>query len=149
MRGESSTHRWIPLTKASDTEHWRFLWSALERFCKQSRRRWFETPSFSLWRHCNVVPFPTTTESSLPWKYISYESTKNWKYNHQKQSNTTNILWNMCGSQGSFVLWFTSHYAYFVSFYMAKFTCVLRLNSVCVICMARPSICISRTSEYV
>ena len=23
---------------------------------KQSRRRWFETPSRSLWRHCNVVP---------------------------------------------------------------------------------------------
>ena len=23
---------------------------------KQSRRRWFETPSLSLWRHCNVVP---------------------------------------------------------------------------------------------
>ena len=23
---------------------------------EQSRRRWFETPSRSLWRHCNVVP---------------------------------------------------------------------------------------------
>ena len=25
-----------------------------EGFCKQPRRRWFETPSRSLWRHCNV-----------------------------------------------------------------------------------------------
>ena len=25
-----------------------------KRLCKQSRRRWFETPSGSLWRHCNV-----------------------------------------------------------------------------------------------
>ena len=25
-----------------------------KRFCKQSRRWWFETPLHSLWRHCNV-----------------------------------------------------------------------------------------------
>ena len=29
--GESTGHRWIPLTKASDTELWCFLWSAPER----------------------------------------------------------------------------------------------------------------------
>ena len=27
-----------------------------KRLNKQSRRRWFDTPSRSLWRHCNVVP---------------------------------------------------------------------------------------------
>ena len=27
-----------------------------KRLSKQSRRRWFETQSRSLWRHCNVVP---------------------------------------------------------------------------------------------
>ena len=27
-----------------------------KRLSKQSKRRWFETPSRSLWRHCNVVP---------------------------------------------------------------------------------------------
>ena len=27
-----------------------------KQLSKQSRRRWFETPSSSLWRHCNVVP---------------------------------------------------------------------------------------------
>ena len=46
---------WIPLTKASDAELWCFLWSAPEQTSrKQSRRRWFEMPSRSLWRHCNV-----------------------------------------------------------------------------------------------
>ena len=40
--------------KGSDEERWCFLWSAPEqRLSKQSRRRWFETPSRSLWRHCN------------------------------------------------------------------------------------------------
>ena len=30
--GESTGHRWIPLTKAIDAELWCFLWSAPERF---------------------------------------------------------------------------------------------------------------------
>ena len=47
-------HRWIPLTKASDAELWCF-WSAPEQTSKQSRRRWFETPSCSLQHQCNVV----------------------------------------------------------------------------------------------
>ena len=52
--GEFTGHRWIPLTKTSDAKLWCFLWSAPEqRLSKQSRRRWFETPSHSLWRNCN------------------------------------------------------------------------------------------------
>ena len=50
--GESTGHRWIPLTNASDAE----LWCCLrlnKRLSKQSRRRWFETPSRSSWHHCN------------------------------------------------------------------------------------------------
>ena len=48
---EFTGQRWIPLTKA---ELWCFLWSVPEkRLSKQSRRRWIETPSCSLWRHCN------------------------------------------------------------------------------------------------
>ena len=43
-------HRWIPLTMVSDAELWCFLWSAPNQ---TARRRWFETPSRSLWRHCN------------------------------------------------------------------------------------------------
>ena len=39
---ECTGDRWIPLTMASDSELWCFLWSALEhRLSKQSRRRWF------------------------------------------------------------------------------------------------------------
>ena len=46
----------IPPTKASDAELWCFLWSVLnKRLSKQSRRRWFDTPSRSLWRHRNEV----------------------------------------------------------------------------------------------
>ena len=51
-------HRWIPLAKASGAEFWSFRCSALNKqLSKQSRRRWFETPSRSLWRHCNVLGF--------------------------------------------------------------------------------------------
>ena len=47
-------HRWIPLTKASDTELWSFFDLRLnKRLSNQLRRRRFETPSCSLWRHCN------------------------------------------------------------------------------------------------
>ena len=50
----SSGHLWIPITKTSDVEVWCFLWSMLnKRLGKQSRRRWFETPSCWLRRHCN------------------------------------------------------------------------------------------------
>ena len=52
--GESTGHRWIPFTKASDGEFWYFLWSAPEkRLSKKLRHRWFETQSRSPWRHCN------------------------------------------------------------------------------------------------
>ena len=51
--GEFTGHRWIPLTKASDTE----LWSFLLRLNKRLSKHWwgwrFETPSRPLWRHCN------------------------------------------------------------------------------------------------
>ena len=41
-----------------------------QRLCKQSRRRWFDTPSHSLWRHCYVFryywPFVSGTTCYLP-----------------------------------------------------------------------------------
>ena len=45
--GEFTGHRWIPRTKASDAEHWCFLWSAPEykQLSKQSWGWWFETLS--------------------------------------------------------------------------------------------------------
>ena len=51
VTGEFSSHR--PVTRGFDV----FFDLRLNRqLSKQSRRRWFETPSRSLWRHCNVVP---------------------------------------------------------------------------------------------
>ena len=50
--GESTGDRRIPLKKASDAEL--FIDLRLNKWLsKQSRRRWFETPSHSLWRHFN------------------------------------------------------------------------------------------------
>ena len=36
LRGEPTGHRWIPLTKASDAEIWRFPWSAPEQTVEQT-----------------------------------------------------------------------------------------------------------------
>ena len=52
--GEFTGYRWIPLTKVSNAELLCFLWSAhgqIKWLSKQLRRRWFETPSRSLWHH--------------------------------------------------------------------------------------------------
>ena len=53
--GEFTGRRWIPSTKARDAELWCFRRSALnKRLSKPWYGWWFETPSCSLWRHCNV-----------------------------------------------------------------------------------------------
>ena len=55
--GEFTGHRWILLTKDQGIETRNFdVFFDLrpnKRLCKQSRRRWFETPSRPLWRYCN------------------------------------------------------------------------------------------------
>ena len=52
--GEITGHRWISLTTASDAELCVFFHLCLnKRLSKQSWGWWFETPSCSLWRHCN------------------------------------------------------------------------------------------------
>ena len=51
VTGEFPSHR--PVTRSFDVF---FDLRLNKRLSKQSRRRWFETPSHSLWRHCNVVP---------------------------------------------------------------------------------------------
>ena len=53
LRGELTGHRWIPLTMV--TRSFDFFYLRMnKRLSKQSKRWWFETPSLSLWRHCNV-----------------------------------------------------------------------------------------------
>ena len=51
VTGEFPSHR--PVTRSFDVF---FALRLNKRLSKQSRRRWFETPSRSIWRHCNVVP---------------------------------------------------------------------------------------------
>ena len=52
--GESTGHRWITLTKASDAVLWCYLWCLPEQTVEQT----IETPEIwdammSIWRHCN------------------------------------------------------------------------------------------------
>ena len=49
--GEFIGHLWIPLTKASNAELWSYFWAAPEQVFEQT----IETPSRSLWRHCNTT----------------------------------------------------------------------------------------------
>ena len=57
--GEFTSHRWIHLKKPA-------MWSLTvfldlrpnKRLCRQSRRRWFETPRRSLWRPFNDKRYP-------------------------------------------------------------------------------------------
>ena len=48
-----SGHQLISLTKAGDAELWCSDLHLNKRLSKQTRPRWFDTPSRSLWRHCN------------------------------------------------------------------------------------------------
>ena len=70
--GEFTGHRWIPLTKASAAELWRFFDLLLnKRLSKQSWGWWFETPSCPLWRHCDVFnwSFKSLWSSDAVWDY--------------------------------------------------------------------------------
>ena len=52
---EFTGHRWIPRTKASDTElNVLFDLRLNKRLNKRSWGCWLQTPSRPLWRHCNV-----------------------------------------------------------------------------------------------
>ena len=56
--GEFTCHRWIPLTKESDSELWCFLWCAPEQTFEEKTLElpviWDATTS--MLRHCNVSP---------------------------------------------------------------------------------------------
>ena len=57
--GEFTGHRWIPLTQRPVTRSFdvSFDLRLNKRLSKQWWGWWFETPSWSLWRHCNVYSF--------------------------------------------------------------------------------------------
>ena len=50
--GNSPVTPGFPSQRPVTRSFWCFLWSALDQTHKQTRRRWLETPSCSLWRHC-------------------------------------------------------------------------------------------------
>ena len=52
--GEFTCHRWIPAQRPVTRNCDAFFDLRLKQLNKQWRRRWFETPSRSLWHHCNV-----------------------------------------------------------------------------------------------
>ena len=69
LLGDFNGHRCIPLTKASDAEllFIFFICAFNKRLSKQSWGWWFDTPSRSLWRHCNVnIWFP-------PWQCVNQQ----------------------------------------------------------------------------
>ena len=70
IRYSSDRRRWIPLTKASEDF---FDLRLHKRLSKKSRRRWFETPSHSVWRHCNVDYCPLLTWSSNEMQWLGLE----------------------------------------------------------------------------
>ena len=80
VTGEFPSQR--PVTQSFDVF---FDLRPTKRLSKQSRRRWFETPSCSLWRHCNVVPnsdpgsrgiFRRSTHHSCP--ILNWWNGSNW-----------------------------------------------------------------------
>ena len=66
---EFTGDRWIPRTKASDAELLCFLCHN-KGLCKQSWGWWFEMPSHSLWRHCNVKSHDKEVCSQMMPSYI-------------------------------------------------------------------------------
>ena len=55
LYGEFTGDRWIP-TQRPVTRSFNVFFDLhlKQQLSKQRRRRWFETPSLSLWRHCNA-----------------------------------------------------------------------------------------------
>ena len=69
---EFTGHRWIPLTKPVTRSFDFFFDLGLDkRLNKASRRRWFETSSRSLWRHCRalIAPNHNKTQQNEPSAY--------------------------------------------------------------------------------
>ena len=78
--GEFTGHWWISLTKASDVELWCFFfYLRLNKWLsKQSRCRWFETPSRSFWRHSNEEMDNDRIAVQLSSVISVYSSSRQW-----------------------------------------------------------------------
>ena len=67
--GEFPGHWWNPRTKASDAELW---CNGLNKWLSKQSWGWrFETPSRSLWRHCNGFAQAVSAPQKVNWKFWS------------------------------------------------------------------------------
>ena len=84
-------HRWIPLTKPVTRSFDVSLDLRLNQSLrKQLRRRWFETPSRSLWRHCNA---PETTFSFSVGSDVTYCPFSVWLWWGNCRNADTGTCW--------------------------------------------------------
>ena len=67
LRGESTGHQGIP-SQRPVTRNFDYLFDVClnKQLMKQSRRRWFETPSRSLWHHCNGNRYFGSRSQQMP-----------------------------------------------------------------------------------
>ena len=66
--GEFTGRRWILLTQKPVTQNFDMFFHLNKQVSKQSRRRWFETPSRYLWRHCHVEAVLNVSDASVDMK---------------------------------------------------------------------------------
>ena len=93
--GEFTGHRWILLSKDSDASFDAFFdLPPNKRLSKQSRRRWFDTPSRSLWRRCKYNVSKCSYISAMNFgplslTAINYSSIelREWVNNHNHTKN--------------------------------------------------------------
>ena len=97
--GEFTGHRWIPCTKTSNAELWRFLYLCLyKRLSKQSRGWWFETPCCPLWRHsngCGMATHPPRNKQ-IAWSLAFYLCHDKFISYNQWQGDTYVSLYQSC-----------------------------------------------------
>ena len=100
-----------------------------KRLSKQSRRWWFETPSRSLWRHCNVSPV-----CGIQMFYINREQPVSQQYNRAVlNKRTKNFLgWNQeengCHDKVSY-RWSKEVIAYSSNKYVSEYLCNCRYGT--------------------
>ena len=97
--GESTGHRWIPpqrpVARSCDVF---FDLRLNKRLSKQSRRQWFETPSHSLWRHCNVLLYSQYKKTIVTHYDLIEVHESNERFWYILRRNTFLTIWD-CLSQ--------------------------------------------------
>ena len=92
--GEPTGHWWIPLTKVNGAQLWSFFDLRLNaRLGKQSRRRWFETQSHSIWRRCNKN-LKRLRKNKRGWKEIYLKSTQYMLSKYKQRVYSFNVITN-------------------------------------------------------